>query len=105
MINYMNVGDEDIKDSYLQGNHVADKVYCVDVIKSDKATGHLFATDVIFDSVENLKKLDHSKLSENSRIYFGNVHVEELYIGGDYESVKSGTSSTVEDADIYPEDI
>ncbi|ARW57696.1 hypothetical protein [Serratia phage X20] len=88
MIREINISDSKI--SNLRGDHYADIVYCRKLVKhpGDVHYAWLHCTEV----VEELPPDDSSTLSENDRIYKGELHIRGIY--GIDESGLDQTSRT-----------
>lgn len=107
MINYMNIGDKDIKEITLHGRHYADIVYCKELFYKVANAGTLHCKDIILLSQKELDELDFSKLNENDRVYYGTLKIDDAFLDGDIPNVEnqSGSDAIVADSDIYPQDV
>lgn len=106
MIYCMNIGDSDIKEIKLHGNHHANIVYCNKFEFGHEKLGVLYCNDVIVMDKKKLDELDRESLNENDRIYYGTLKVYNAYLSGKKESLnaenESGFTETISDSDIYP---
>ncbi|EEX9354860.1 hypothetical protein DVN97_004398 [Escherichia coli] len=106
MIYCMNIGDSDIKEISLHGNHHANIVYCNKFEFGHEKLGFLYCNDVIVMDKKELDELDRESLDENDRIYYGTLKVYNAYLSGKKESLnaenESGFTETISDSDIYP---
>ena len=99
MINYLNVGERDIKISNLRGFHKAGTVYCAKLVKHPGDVHYAFLEcDEVVEGEFPLA--DSGTLEPDDRIYYGELHIRGIY-GED----EPGTTPIGSDADIYPEDI
>lgn len=107
MINPMNVSDKDIDKFYLHGEHIADKVYCHDVVYDQKYDGILIVDDIIVGLTDkDIDALNVKELSVYDRLYYGTVYVKcvktktgEVVLGTDESGL--ATNAKVETEDFY----
>lgn len=106
MIYFMNIGDSDMKEINLHGNHTANIVYCNRFEFGHENLGFLYCNDIIVVDKKELDELDRASLDENDRIYYGTLKVYNAYLSGKKESLnaenKSGSTEAISNSDIYP---